>query len=202
MAIRSFGSWSLSGLPARGTDCRGPLALAMTDVIDGLRPGFDFPMSLRGGEADAAIRPLNASLRGPSGPWQSQGTNGREMSDERYFPEIATAPMGPRNDRCGRWSAPGFRFRCHCEEAAGRRGNPFFWQPVLAGTACTGYGLPRPLWGLAMTDVVDGLRPGFDSAVIARRPQADVAIRSFGSLFLRALPARGTDCHGPYGASQ
>ena len=76
--------------------------LAMTDVVDGLRLGFDFPMSLRGGEADVAIRPLNASLRGPSGPWQSQGTNGREISAERYFPEIATAPMGPRNDRCGR----------------------------------------------------------------------------------------------------
>ena len=29
--------------------------LAMTDVVDGLRPGFDFPLS----------------LRGPTGPWQS-----------------------------------------------------------------------------------------------------------------------------------
>ena len=34
---------------------------------------------------------------------------------------------------------------------AKRRGNPFFWQSVLIGTACTGYGLPRPLRGLAMT---------------------------------------------------
>ena len=40
---------------------------------------------------------------------KSQSTNGREISDERYFPEIATAPLGPRNDRCGRWSAPELR---------------------------------------------------------------------------------------------
>ena len=43
-----------------------------------------------------------------------------------------------------------------------RSGNPFFWQLVYVGTACTEYGLPRPLWGLAMTDVVDGLRLGSD----------------------------------------
>ena len=30
--------------------------------------------------------------------WQSPGINGREISDRRYFPEIATAPAGPRND--------------------------------------------------------------------------------------------------------
>ena len=26
----------------------------------------------------------------PKGPWQSHGSNGREISVERYFPEIAT----------------------------------------------------------------------------------------------------------------
>ena len=30
--------------------------------------------------------------------WQSQGTDGREISGERYFPEIATASSKPRND--------------------------------------------------------------------------------------------------------
>ena len=31
--------------------------------------------------------------------WQSLGTDGRDISTERYFPEIATASAGPRNDR-------------------------------------------------------------------------------------------------------
>ena len=30
----------------------------------------------------------------PAGPWQSQGSNGREISGERYFPEIATSAYG------------------------------------------------------------------------------------------------------------
>ena len=58
------------------------------------------------------------------------------------------------------FGAPSY-IACHCEEAV-RRGNPFFWQLVLACTSCTEYRLPRPLRGLAMTDVVDGLHLSFD----------------------------------------
>ena len=54
-AIRTLGSWSLSALPAQGTDCHGPAALAMTDVVDGLRPGFDFPCHCEE-RSDVAIR--------------------------------------------------------------------------------------------------------------------------------------------------
>ena len=32
---------------------------------------------------------------------KSQGSNGREISVERYFPEIATASSKPRNDKPG-----------------------------------------------------------------------------------------------------
>ena len=34
----------------------------------------------------------------PKGPWQSHGSNGRNVSAERYFPEIATSASPPRND--------------------------------------------------------------------------------------------------------
>ena len=147
------------------------------------------PVIARRPQADVAIRLSTVSLRGPSGPWQSQGTDRLEILGKRYFPEIATAsskprndkfesvtpnrviarseatwqsvllavgpgwhclhrvriataPSGPRNDRCGLWSAPGLRFPLSLRGAK-RRGNPFFLQLVHVGTACTGYGLPR-----------------------------------------------------------
>ena len=59
MAIRSFCSWSWSALPAQGTDCHGPAALAMTDVVDGLHLGFDFPCHCEE-RSDVAIRTLGS----------------------------------------------------------------------------------------------------------------------------------------------
>ena len=63
----------------------GLTALAMTSVLR---------LSLRGGEADVAIR--------SSGSWSSLELPARGTD--------CHGPDGPRNDRCGRWSAPGFRF--------------------------------------------------------------------------------------------
>ena len=68
---------------------------------------------------------------------------------------IATAPSGPRNDRCGRWSAPGLRFPLSLRGAQ-RRGN--LMAPIY-GTLQpndTSPRLPWPRWGLAMTAVYDG----------------------------------------------
>ena len=95
--------------------------------------------------------------------WQSPGSTVQPKSPVRRCPEIATAPLGPRNDRCGRWSAPGLRFPLSLRGAK-RRGNPYpCWQSSSARvlvtaqrsrSACTWYGLPRPLRGLAMTSPV------------------------------------------------
>ena len=54
----------------------------------------------------------------------------------------------------------------------------------------------RPLWGLAMTDVIDGLHLGFDF-LCHREEQSDAAIRlSAGSHLPRctALPSRARAC--------
>ena len=97
----------------------------MTEVVDDLRLGFDFLC-----HCEEAVR------RGNLG----------EVSFNRNFPSSAAKRLpracGPRNDRCSRWSAPELRFPLSLRGAK-RRGNPFFWQLVLVGTACTGYGLPR-----------------------------------------------------------
>ena len=77
---------------------------------------------------------------------KSPGTNGREISAERYFPEIATAPSGPRNDIVG-GTCPQ---RCHCEEA-------------------------KPTWQ---------------------------SVCLLAVIFYEEVPARGTDCHGFFEASQ
>ena len=120
-----------------GTACTGyglprPLrGLAMTDVVDGLRPGFDFLCHCE------EAKPT----------WQSLGTNGREISTERYFPEIATAPLGPRNDRLG----SAYPQACHCEEAAGRRGNLKALMDGRLRLNETSRRLPRLLRSLAMT---------------------------------------------------
>ena len=58
------------------------------------------------------------------------------------------------------------------------------------GSACTGYGLPRLLRSLAMTDVVDGLRLGFDFPCHCEE-RSDVAIRSFGSWFHKGSACKG-----------
>ena len=102
------------------------------------------------------------SLRGGRRPtWQSQGNNGWEISDERYFPEIAAALAGPRNDRCSRRSAPGLRFPLSLRGPLGpwqsvflqavifRKVVPFPPARVLvtalrSGTACTRAAKGRP----------------------------------------------------------
>ena len=109
-------------------------------------------------------------------------------------------PVGPCNDRCNRWSAPGLRFPLSLRGAK-RRGNPFFWQLVHIGTSCTGYGLPRPLWGLAMTAVVDGLRLGFIFPCHCEE-RSDVAISGKYRSPEISRPSVPGDCHGPFGASQ
>ena len=88
-AIRSFGSWSLSELPARGTDCHGPAALAMTAVVDGLRAGLDFLCHCE------EAKPTRQSVLLAVGPCRKC----------LHGVRIATAPAGPRNDRRSRWSA-------------------------------------------------------------------------------------------------
>ena len=129
--------------------------------------------------------------------WQCRCCHCEERSDVaismHHSPEASPSISAQRLPRPLRGLAMTPVFACHCEEAAGRRGNPSFcWQSssamhcpslparVLAAalrgrSACTGYGLPRPLWGLAMTDVVDGLRLGFDFLCHCEE-RSDVAI--------------------------
>ena len=59
----------------RETDCHVASLLAMTEEIG------------------ARAQTINhiCHCEAPKGPWQSQGTDGREISGERYFPEIATS---------------------------------------------------------------------------------------------------------------
>ena len=68
-------------VPARGTDCHGPLALAMTRL---------------------KVPPPTVSLRGGRRPtWQSQGSIVRLKCSVNCCQEIAAAPLGPRNDIVG-----------------------------------------------------------------------------------------------------
>ena len=75
---------------------------------------------------------------------------------------IATAPLGPRNDRCGRWSAPGLRLPLSLRGAK-RRGNLKAATDGKFRMNDTSRRLPRPFQGLAMTWLV------VPSHVIARR---------------------------------
>ena len=59
---------------------------------------------------DAAIRPPNPVIARSEATWQSLGSIVQPKFPAHRCHEIATAPSGPRNDRCGRWSAPGLRF--------------------------------------------------------------------------------------------
>ena len=128
--------------------------------------------------------PPTVSLRGLTGPRQSApptvSLRGAKRRGNLRAPTDGTFRLNDTSQRLPRppWGLamtdvvgglrPGSDLLCHCEETVGRRGNPFFWQLVLAGTAYMEYGLPRPLRGLAMTDVVDGLRRASFSSVIAR----------------------------------
>ena len=110
------------------------------------------------------------SLRGLTGPRQSAApTVSLRGAKRRGNLRALTDGTFPLNDTSRRlprppWGLamtdvvgglrPGSDLLCHCEETVGRRGNPFFWQLVLAGTAYMEYGLPRPLRGLAMTSPV------------------------------------------------
>ena len=109
------------------------------------------------------------SLRGGRRPtWQSRGSGVYPRFPARCCQEIATAPLGPRNDRCGRWSAPGLQFSHVIARSEATRQSVFLQAVIfpdalrsppacvlvtaLRGrSACTGYGLPRLLRSLAMT---------------------------------------------------
>ena len=124
------------------------------------------------------------SLRGPSGPRQSRGSIIHLKFPVRCCPEIATAPLGPRNDGCGRWSAPGLRFPLSLRGAK-RRG-------PQGSAACGGVKRPQRL----------GRHLPLHKRSAGQRLSANPEIRSFGSPFLWVLPARGTDCRGFFKASQ
>ena len=138
--------------------------------------------SLRGGEADVGRKgaPPGAESSDRSG-WAGTCLCTNEVQGKGLVPtrksvllavgscrnclhgvRIATAPAGPRNDRCGRWSAPGLRLPLSLRGAK-RRGNLL---AVIHRTFLpngTSRRLPRPRWDLAMTDVegqiAAGLRP-------------------------------------------
>ena len=97
---------SLRGAKRRGNPFFWQLVLAGTAYME-----YGLPRPLRGLAMTSPVvpAPKRCHCEEAKPTWQSPGTNGRDISAERYFPEIATAPMGPRNDRCGRWPAPGLR---------------------------------------------------------------------------------------------
>ena len=73
------------------------------------------PRPLRGlamtGEIEAQAQTIDhiCHCEASKKPWQSHGSNGREISGERYFPEIAASASPPRNDRVGGRIATGLR---------------------------------------------------------------------------------------------
>ena len=83
------GSASRKMTASRETDCRVALLLAMTEEIEAQVQTIDHVCHC---EAPKGPHPRVASLA-PAGRftfWQSHGTDGREISVEQYFPEIAT----------------------------------------------------------------------------------------------------------------
>ena len=73
------------------------------------------------------------------------GAQPPETVRKRRFPEIATSALGPPRNDCAGTAVQRIRpvIARATESEASARGNPFFWQLVLIGTACTGCGLPR-----------------------------------------------------------
>ena len=66
--------------------------------------------------------------------------------------------------------------------------------------------LPRPRWGLAMTNLltlrhrIRAAKPTACKAVTDRRYRRNWFVRFIGTLYELEVPSR--DCHGPVGASQ
>ena len=89
---RWTGNFSRTLLPR---DCHVASLLAMTGEI----------------EARAQTIIYICHCQAPKGPWQSLGSNGREIAGERDFPEIAASASPPRNDRGNR--SPGTDHQLH-----------------------------------------------------------------------------------------
>ena len=82
-----------------------------------------------------------------------------------------------------------------------RRGNPYLCRQLRQRTSCHKNGLPRPLRGLAMTDVVVGRRLGFDflchcEEAVRRGNLGEVSFnRNFPSIAAKRLPRACGPCN-------
>ena len=137
-------------------------------------------------------------------------------TSRKCLPEIATAPLGPRNDTSGGYCgapAPSSGLIPLCKalnERRYRRNRSVRFYRHLVRTGSAFPRLPRPLWGLAMT------RQGGTAMGTVRRTELAVLLPLRGRAWLSpplqgqcglnggwyksAMPSR--DCHGPFGASQ
>ena len=149
-------------------------------------------MTTLGHCAIEAIRHILPSLHGAQGaPLQTQLVRGfltAAGTNRQCLPEIATAPLGPRNDTSGQHSdGNGAAHRIGGTTAASRTGGacPAPTGPVRIERRLVQIGsafprLPRPLWGLAMT------RQGSTAMGTVRRTELAVL-----------LPLRGRAGHAP-----
>ena len=153
---------------------------------------------------------------------------GRPRRKRNCLPEIATAPLGPRNDKSGAFTivtATGTSRSC----GAGRgqpgpyKARAFARRSVQIGSAFPR--LPRPRWGLAMTNLltlrhrIRAAKPTACKAVTPRKGDAASVrrqsrqrlrsdrryrrnwfVRFIGTLYELQVPSR--DCHGRKAPSQ
>ena len=133
----------------------------------------------------------------------------RPRRKRNCLPEIATAPLGPRNDKSGAFTivtATGTSRSC----GAGRgqpgpyKARAFARRSVHIGSAFPR--LPRPRWGLAMTNLltlrhrIRAAKPTACKAVTDRRYRRNWFVRFIGTLYELQVPSR--DCHGRKAPSQ
>ena len=88
-------------------------SLAMTDVVVGLRLDFGFPCHCEEAAGRRGNPYPNRVIARSEATWQSRGSIVRLQCSVNRYQEIATAPLGPRNDKHGS-ACPQ---PCHCEEA-------------------------------------------------------------------------------------
>ena len=123
----------------------------------------------RGKRSPDADHRLHLSLRGPSGPWQSPGTDGREIAVERYCPEISGLALS---------LCPALRL-CKGKCLPNRCGR---LTPPQAALPCG----PRRLRLLAMTS---------ETRMSLRGPEGAAAIRTPCRQCPQERTAKRTDCH-------